>query len=419
MKYFGTDGIRGKAYQELTLSLAYRLGVALNVFEADIIIGIDTRFSSLDLAKALFKGINNSKKVKFAGVIPTSGLIAYSLNHQSLAVMITASHNPYQDNGFKIIDKGSKLSEQKQLLVEKIIDDTNEENINLDFDLVIDESILNEYYQLLDNNFYKSKYKVLFDAAHGCYSKILDKYHFDVINNNPNGFNINENCGSTDVTNLIQKVKEENYDYGIAFDGDGDRIILVDCFNRIYNGDFILYLFAIELKKQNLLLGNTVVVSEMTNPGILERFDTINIQYITTPVGDINISKAMVNGYVLGGEPSGHIINNNIIPFGDGLINAFYLLKILDNINLNNEYQKVSMYFSINYNLVYKAKSQLDFYCINKIVKKYSNSNQILIIRKSGTEKVIRITLFQKSKVGLDKKIKLITRKVSRCIIKV
>ena len=194
MKYFGTDGIRGEAYKDLTLNLAYKLGEATASLKKEIVVGIDTRYSSMDLAKAFISGVEKKVKVRFAGVIPTSGLMYYSLKHETIGVMITASHNPYKDNGFKIIDKGTKLSESKQLILEELIDNSSKVYLPQKENLDCDASILNEYMLFLDKYFYKSKKKIMFDVANGCYSHILTKYYPEnmVINNQPNGFNIND-----------------------------------------------------------------------------------------------------------------------------------------------------------------------------------------------------------------------------------
>ena len=416
MKYFGTDGIRGEAYQDLTLSLAYKLGCAVDTFNTEIIIGMDTRYSSIDLAKALMSGIKKNN-VRFAGVIPTSGLMYYSLKHNVLAIMITASHNPYQDNGFKVIDCGCKLSEAKQSKLEELIDNNNEQYIDQKIDLKIDEEILKDYYCLLDKYYCKSKYKILFDAANGCYSQILKKYYSNhIINCKPDGFNINDKCGSTNVSQLIEKVKEKDYDYGFAFDGDGDRVILVDKFNRVYDGDFLVYLMAKNLKEEKLLQNNTIVLSEITNPGLLEKLTEIDIQYIITPVGDANIFKAMSNGYILGAEPSGHIINQLVLPFGDGLLNAFQIINILNHNEFSKEYNQINMFFSIKENLKYQSTKPLNMNLINKKIQKFNNQNRIVIVRKSGTEKVIRITLFQRYKSGIYKNLNKIKKRVMKCI---
>lgn len=419
MKYFGTDGIRGKAYSELTLDLSYQLGLAINHFHKEVVIGIDTRYSSLDLAKAFISGLK--QPYQFAGVVPTSAIMLYSYSHKVLGVMITASHNPYYDNGFKIINNGEKISADEQVILEMKIDENrNEKYLPIGNQLSLNKNIFNEYVLKLKKHVFNSKSKVLFDAANGCFSEILPLLidEKDVINNKPNGLNINDNCGATNVSNLICEVKKRGYDLGVAFDGDGDRVIFVDKENNIYKGDFLIYILATKLKEKLLLKDNFVILSELTNPGILEGLKDENINYYLTPVGDTNITNRIKEGYVLGGEPSGHIINTLILPFGDGLINAFEILRLLEDKSIKEYLNQIKLFYHRQYNYQVKYPFRLHQEKTNKIIKKFSNSNASLKIRKSGTEKVIRIDYFTKDNNETNKTMERIIKGVKKCIKK-
>ena len=418
MKYFGTDGIRGKAYQELTLDFSYQLGLALNEYQKEVVIGIDTRCSSLDLAKALILGLK--EKYFFAGVVPTSAILNYSLNHKMLGVMITASHNPYEDNGFKIINNGEKISVEEQQQIESKLHEYSQLKYQLEnIDLSLDKAILTEYLSLLEKHFFKSKYKILYDAANGCFSDILPYFinQNDIINNHPNGLNINDNCGSTNPSQLILEVKKREYDLGISFDGDGDRLIIVDSQNLIYEGDFLTLLIAFDLKQRKLLLNNLVVLSELTNPGILKSLEVNQINYLITPVGDVNISKTLKNGYSLGGEPSGHIINQTVCQFGDGLLNAFTILRIIEEKSLQQYYQETTLFYHRNINLKINYPFKLNYLKVRKLKKRYTNNTTYIVIRKSGTEKVIRIDLFTQDN-NPNKILNILLKGVKKCIKK-
>ena len=418
MKYFRTDGIRGEAYSEVTLQLAYIIGMFFKDSEKSVVIGMDTRASSPDLAEALYKGLKGHKDVRFAGVISTPGLMYYSLVNNCIAIMITASHNPYKDNGIKIIDNGHKITKSFTDEIEKFIDLNKDVFFVSDNErLEIDYSIINSYITFLKSRMVENDLKVLYDGANGACSYILKELFSsnEIINCDPNGTNINDKCGSTDLSSLIHELKVRKYDIGIAFDGDGDRIMVVDKYNRIYEGDFLTYIFAINLFEKNLLIGNTVVYTEIVNPGIIERLKDMGIDVVITEVGDHHISKALEREYVIGGESSGHIINKTILPFGDGLNNALELIKVLtDGKKKLHEYSfDVKFYFSKTINIYFKND---DFSISKKLkekVEKYATKNKLyLILRKSGTEKAIRVFIYKKVNKGINKNINKIVKMI-------
>ena len=418
MKYFRTDGIRGEAYTDLTLETAYLIGKYYKNTDKKIVIGMDTRISSPDFVMAILNGLDDKKDVTFAGVIPTPGLMYYSLEYKTIGIMITASHNQYKDNGIKIIENGFKITKDIISDIELFIDENKgnkyeHENIKLE----IDNGVINFYLDFVKKQLIENDLKIVFDGANGSFSYIL-KELFDknsIINCEPDGKNINDNCGSTSLTSLIHALKVKGYDIGIAFDGDGDRVMVVDKYNRIYEGDFLTYIFATDLLEEEKLTGNTVVFTEITNPGIIEKLKKIGVYTIITEVGDHNIVKAMEREYVLGGESSGHIINKTLLPFGDGLVNALQLIKLLTKRNkkLYEYTNEISLYYVKSYNIYFdndditlsnEVKTKIERYAIRH--KKY------IIVRKSGTEKAIRIFIYQKESKNINKTIVKIVKMI-------
>lgn len=420
MKYFKTDGIRGEAYSEVTLSLAYLLGMFFANSDKSVVIGIDTRESSPEIANAVYNGVKKNKKTKYAGVIPTPGLMYYSLTNNCIGIMVTASHNLYKDNGIKVFEDGKKINKETVKQIESFIDKNADIVYKDEFlnDLLIDEGIISEYKKFIKKRITKESQNVIFDGANGAFSYLL-KELFDnknLINCEPNGKNINLDCGSNHVSNLINQVKNRKVDYGFAFDGDGDRVCVVDKFNRIYEGDFLTFVFAKFLFDNNQLLSNTVVFTEVVNPGILERVEELGMYYIIVEIGDQNIYTALENGYLIGGEASGHIINKTILPFGDGLVNALELLKILHigNKKLHEYSYGIKMHYCKKYNLLInpddfnlskRTKFILDSFIKRKKLK--------LIIRKSGTENLVRLFLYQEKSNSLSNNINKIIRIIS------
>lgn len=422
MKYFRTDGIRGEAYTELTLDLAYLIGKFFSSSEKTIVIGMDTRASSPDFAEAIYDGLQGHKDIRFAGVIPTPGLMYYTLKNNCIGIMITASHNPYKDNGIKVIDSGFKIGHE---LTEEIEDYINR-NHNVTYtktrieSLDIDYSVNNLYLEFLKANIVKHSFKILFDGANGAYSYILKELFTpeQVINCSPNGENINLNCGSTNLSSLIHALKVRNCEIGIAFDGDGDRIMVVDKNNRIYEGDFLTYIFALDLYDRKMLAGNTVVFTEVVNPGIINRLGELGIYTILTEVGDNHITKALKREYVIGGESSGHIINKTIVPYGDGLSNALELIKVLvrNRKRLAEYTYDVKMHFSKVVNLHFNDDDfEITEKAKDKVFKFANRKNITVILRKSGTEKAIRIFLYQPNSKGMNHHINKIIKLVNRC----
>src|SRR5690554_1678624 len=340
-KYFGTDGIRGMAFEKLNSKLAFKLGQALakSYKLEELVIGQDTRLSSNMLAYgvaygAALAGVN----VKISEVVSTPTVAYYSKVNNIFGVMITASHNPYTDNGIKVVKSGYKLLDEEDLELEKFID---EDDIlvapkfgSITVTREVEELYLSVYSDL---NLPKTTMKVTYDSANGANyliakriieSFVLKSYQ---IGNQPDGLNINLNVGSTHLNSIMNAVKNNGSDIGLSFDGDGDRVLIVDHEGTVYDGDYIVYMIAKYLKSKGKLKHNTVVLTQMSNPGMLKAFKDLGIQVIQTPVGDKYVSEEIISKDLsVGGENSGHIIINDLLPSGDGLFAGIYILKILE-----------------------------------------------------------------------------------------
>ncbi len=414
--HFGTDGIRGRANENLTVDMAYRIGQYLGqtFVNGKILIGKDTRLSSSMLEAALSAGISacgcNAYQL---GVCSTPSLV-YLVKNEDFdgGIMITASHNPYYDNGIKIISaEGSKIDS----VFEKNIEDYIYSDRNLP--LAIGQQIgqvkdyrkgLDNYYQHLLAEFPLdlSAYKIVVDCANGS-STITAPYVFEklnaqltVTNNQPDGYNINRDCGSTHIDKLVAEVKKGNYDVGFAFDGDADRVIAVAGDGQIVDGDKIIYCCGKYLQEKGLLKNGKVVTTVMANLGLFKKLDEQHIGYEKTQVGDKYVYQCMQeNGYVLGGEQSGHIIFSQYASTGDGLLTSLMLLKVMQETgkSLNELTDDLFIYPQILINVEVKDKEeclknkQLLEKCAQ--VQKVLQDNGRVLVRASGTESLVRVMI--------------------------
>lgn len=411
---FGTDGIRGKAGEELSPRVAYYLGRYLGSTSNQIVIGKDTRNSSDMLESSVVAGATSSgASVTLLGVCTSPCLVRAAHNTNSIGVMITASHNPYIDNGLKVIDKnGEKLGEQECKKIEQYI------NTNLDY-----LPMAQNFGRVTSGKKYVNSYKkfllscgcdilglrVALDCANGSASKIAPAVFKTLgakvcaVSCSPNGQNINNNCGSTHIENLQEAVKTHRCDIGFAFDGDADRVIAVDGDGRVFNGDKLLYILACYLKEKHRLNGNSVVVTAMSNMGLTAALKDKNIKVIETDVGDKNVySKLKECNYSLGGEQSGHIILPHILTTGDGILNAIIILKIIkeNNTNLSSLCNKLTIFPQTLVNLAVKdpkwlVQNNILKNKINEIKNNYKNIK--ILVRASGTESLVRIMVESKS----------------------
>ena len=344
-KYFGTDGLRGEVNRALTAEQAFRIGRFSGARNGEskkrVVIGKDTRRSSDMLEAALVAGLTVSGADAYLlHVIPTPG-VAYVTATEGFdcGVMISASHNPFYDNGIKLFGAdGEKMADAAVRALERYLDGEGELPLatGADIGVAVDHAAGGDRYaahlRTLATASYRSK-RVGLDCANGCACRIA-KEMFEAlgatvyaINDAPNGTNINLNCGSTHIEALRRLVTEQRLDVGFAFDGDADRCIAVDHLGNPVDGDGILYVMGRSLKERGLLKKDTVVTTVMSNLGLYRAFDALDIRYETTAVGDRYVRERMAEkGYSLGGEQSGHIIFGNLAGTGDGLITALMLM---------------------------------------------------------------------------------------------
>lgn len=410
-KYFGTDGIRGKALDTLSEETVYRVGKFLgNYFEdARIVIGMDTRESSKIFEQDLCKGMCESgAKVYLLGYCSTPCLAYTTMNGAfSCGVMISASHNPYTDNGIKVFaSDGFKIKDEIELAIEAYIDDPTGIEETEGGEVYDHSAAIGDYQQWLLSR-YPDKHqglRICVDLCNGsnCYTakevlKALECY-VDYINDAPDGKNINNHCGSTHLEMLQETVRNGSYDLGFAFDGDADRVLFVDENGEVVDGDKIMYLLSVYLKDKGLLNKDTLVTTVMSNIGLYKALDKKGIAYDVTPVGDKNVCDSLVkNGFVVGGEQSGHIIYSGDCFFGDGLKTALLVLQALKHYgtSLKEAVSEVKIFPQLLVNQHVKDKKvvlndQVIKDLIDDIAKRLGNDGRILV-RPSGTEPLIRV----------------------------
>ncbi|WP_308653428.1 phosphoglucosamine mutase [uncultured Anaerococcus sp.] len=420
MKYFGTDGFRGEANKNLNVYHAFKIGRFIGDYfstknngHGKILIGKDTRRSSYMFEDALSAGITSSgSNAHLLHVTPTPS-VSYITRTEDFdcGIMITASHNPYHDNGIKIINKnGEKMEDEFLYKLEEYIDSDIE-----DIDLAVGEDIgrtvdyiggRNRYIAYLIQTVTKSfeGIKVGLDCANGAAftiaKPVYDALGADtfVINAEPNGFNINRDAGSTHIDGLRKYVVENKLDLGFAFDGDCDRCIAVDNEGNIIDGDSILYILANFMKTDGALDSNTVVTTVMSNIGLYKAFDDLGIKYEKTDVGDKNVHDRMYEKDIeLGGEQSGHIIIKKFANTGDGILTSLKIMEAMieSKNDLKSLVRDLKIYPQVLINVRVKDKNTvLDDEnvkrSVEKIEKDLKDSGRVLV-RKSGTEPLIRV----------------------------
>lgn len=398
MKYFKTDGIRGVfGASDLSIELILKVGYSFDIFnENKVLIGYDTRYSSKIILQALKYALEISGKTVFDyGVISTPALEYLTKKKRTIGIMITASHNDFTYNGLKIIYKGHKLDDSLKEKLEKRMEENHKP---VKIGSYRENKCPKNYFKFFDSIKIKKKYKIVFDLANGsmCFLNDYLKKRFPdaiMINNEPNGFNINDECGAL-YPELARKIMIDNdYDIAVSFDGDGDRAIIILKNGKILNGDLLLYFFATELKKKNKLKNNTVIYSLIANRGITNVLEENNIKVKFVNVGDENISSEIKNGVAsLGGEKSGHIIFNKKYNYSCGLTTILKFLSMLNekaiiNLNCIKEYYEVS-------------KNYKEIRMINKLENKLKAivTSGNVIVRRSGTENLFRVILMSPNK---------------------
>jgi len=331
-------------------------------------------------------------------------------------VMITASHNPFKDNGLKVFVSGEKCTHAQEMAIEAFINSDEVVEAEIHGELFSGEDVLDAYIDLIESmELYETDLKIGLDSANGANyliaRGIFQELSDDItqIGCDPNGKNINLGVGSTHIEAIQKLVKEDHLDIGFSFDGDGDRVLAVDGDGILYDGDKIIYIIATYLKKLGLLKHNTVVLTKMSNLGIIKALEEQGINTVMTDVGDKYVLREMKkNDYVIGGENSGHVIFRNYLETGDGLLIALMVLKIVvdQQTTLKELTKDINMWPQVLKNLENADKKVLDLEPVKttiEAIKKQVGNNGKVFIRPSGTEPVIRVTISCKTDEEVEK----------------
>lgn len=417
-KYFGTDGFRGEANVGLTVEHAFKVGRYLGWYygqehKARIVIGKDTRRSSYMFEYALAAGLTASGADAYLLHVTTTPSVSYVTSTEDFdcGIMISASHNPFYDNGIKIINgKGYKMEAEVENKIEAYIDGeipeiplATRDDIGRTIDYAAGRNRYIGHLISVATRSFKDM-KIGLDCANGSAFAIA-KSVFDalgaktyVINNNPDGTNINTACGSTHIEGLQAHVREKHLDVGFAFDGDADRCLAVDENGNLIDGDLILYICGKYLMEQGRLNGNTIVTTIMSNLGLYKACDKIGMKYEKTAVGDKYVFENMMNNnYVLGGEQSGHIIFSKYAKTGDGILTSLMLMEVIleKKMTLGKLAEEVKIYPQLLQNVrVADKKTAREnpevVKAIEHVAEVLGDDGRILV-RESGTEPVIRV----------------------------
>lgn len=420
-KYFGTDGFRGEANVTLTVDHAFKVGRFLGWYygknhengKAKIVIGKDTRRSSYMFEYSLVAGLTASGADAYLLHVTTTPSVSYVVRTEDFdcGIMISASHNPFYDNGIKLINAaGEKMKEDVIAEIEKYLDGelgeipyATRENIGCTVDYTAGRNRYMGYLMSLAIYSFKG-IRVGLDASNGS-AWTLAKAVFDalgaktyVINAAPDGTNINANCGSTHIEGLQDLVRREHLDVGFAFDGDADRCLCVDEKGEVITGDHILYIYGCYMKDRDKLVGNKVVTTVMSNFGLYKAFDAVGIEYEKTKVGDKYVYECMSeNGYRIGGEQSGHIIFSKYATTGDGIITALKMMEVMlaKKKTLSELAAPLVIYPQVLKNIRVTDKTQAqDDADVKAAVEAVANAlgaDGRILVRESGTEPVVRV----------------------------
>ena len=433
-KYFGTDGFRGEANVKLTVEHAYKVGRYLgwyykkDGYRPQIVIGKDTRRSSYMFEYSLVAGLTASGADVSLLHVTTTPSVSYVVRTEGFdcGIMISASHNPFYDNGIKLINRnGQKMEAVVEEKIEKYIDGEIEElpfakreEIGCATDFSVGRNRYIGYLISLPTRSFKNK-RVGLDCSNGSASAIA-KSVFDalgaktfVIHNQPDGTNINTNCGSTHVESLQKFVVDNNLDVGFAYDGDADRCLAVDENGNLIDGDLILYICGKYMKEKGRLRNDTVVTTIMSNIGLYKAFDREDIKYEKTNVGDKYVYENMVqNGHSLGGEQSGHIIFSKHATTGDGILTSLKLMEVIleNKTTLGTLASEVKIYPQLLENLRVTDKDIVlnhpEVLAAEKEVEEALGGNGRILVRDSGTEPLLRVMVEAESQELCKKYVK-------------
>ena len=449
-KYFGTDGIRRIANTELSPELVYKVAKAgayvlsKHTDKAPIIlIGRDTRLSGTLIESAMVAGfLNYGANVKLLGVMPTPAVAYLTRKMQADAsVVISASHNTYEFNGIKYFsNKGMKIPDEIEEEIEEVMDSGELDKLSAVKDKIgiseIRTDLLDEYIYFFRKNFddnvekyNRADFKVVIDTANGATYEVADKVfntlgiNHVIINNNPNGININDKCGSTHLEMLKEYVIKNKMSLGIAYDGDGDRCLAVDENGEEIDGDKLLAIISQYLKSKGKLANDTIVATVMSNLGLNKYAEKNNMSLLQTKVGDRYVLEEMLkNGYNLGGEQSGHVILLDYNPTGDGILTSLMLIQaILESGKKASELGKiVQKYPQVLINAKVSTDKKYDYEkneeikeAIQKLEKEFSGNGRVLI-RPSGTEPLVRVMIEGKDKKIIETEAKKIAELIEK-----
>ena len=449
-KYFGTDGIRRIANTELSPELVYRVakaGAYVLSKHTDkaptILIGRDTRLSGTLIESAMVAGfLSYGANVKLLGVMPTPA-VAYLTRKlkADASVVISASHNTFEFNGIKYFsNKGMKIPDEIEEEIEEVMDSGKLDELSaISAKIGVSEirtDLLDEYIyffrKIFDDNIEKynrQDFKVAIDTANGATYQVADKVfktlgiNHVIINNNPNGININDGCGSTHLEMLKEYVIKNKMSLGIAYDGDGDRCLAVDENGEEIDGDKLLAIISNYLKKQGKLSKNTIVATVMSNLGLNKYAEKENLQFVQTKVGDRYVLEEMLkNGYNLGGEQSGHVILLDYNPTGDGILTSLMLIQaILECGKKASELgAMVQKYPQVLINAKVESDKKYDYEknaeikkAIEELEKEFDGNGRVLI-RPSGTEPLVRVMIEGKDKKEIEEKAKKVANLIEK-----
>ena len=406
---FGTDGIRGRAFDEISVDLAYRLGIAVaSVFEVPVLVGYDTRESSPALAAAVLAGlVDGGGDAHNLGDFTTPGVAVIARQRGGAGIVVSASHNPYYDNGLKVLGLGgSKLDHASEEALTVALDDAPSPLSATFADLPIDENAQHDYArhlrQLVPTDI--SSLSIVLDCANGAASHVAHELFegtgakITTIHDRPNGRNINDHCGSTDVTDLITKVLEIGADLGLAFDGDADRLIAVDENGHVRDGDDLMVLMSLDRLDRETSDGGLVVTS-MSNLGLHRAISSMGVSIVETDVGDRNVLLALEErDWNFGGEQSGHLIFRDLSPTGDGLLTGMILSDLVVRRGPLGELANAA-WRRVPQALINIAVERFAQGPVEEIFDELSRNLGInrgevrLLVRPSGTEPVVRVMI--------------------------
>lgn len=417
-KYFGTDGFRGEANVDLTADQAFQVGRFLGWYygqehKCKVVIGKDTRRSSYMFEYALAAGLTASGADAYLLHVTTTPSVSYVARTEGFdcGIMISASHNPYYDNGIKLLNgKGEKMEETVIEAVEAYLDGVvavvplaQGADIGRTVDYIEGRSRYIKYLESIVEGSFAGK-RIGLDCANGSASAIASSIFeaqgakVTIIHNSPNGLNINTDCGSTHIESLQKLVKEQKLDVGFAYDGDADRCLCVDEYGNVIDGDQILYIYGAYLKEKGRLTNNAVVTTVMSNLGLYKAFDALNIGYEKTAVGDKYVYENMVqNGHIIGGEQSGHIIFSEYANTGDGILTSLQMMNVMLECgkSLAQLAEPLTIYPQVlkNVRVTDKKTAQADpdVQAAVQAAEEALGDDGRILVRESGTEPLVRV----------------------------